>query len=91
MSQPIILRGRFATVKDTARTLGVSRSQTQELIEMVKKFTQRADAPKKKAQSRAAKATDSTDRSGSQHPFNARVFRDLGVAASIAADEVVLR
>jgi hypothetical protein len=30
-------------------------------------------------------------RSGSRHPFNARVFRDLGVAASIAADEVILR
>jgi len=38
--QPIKVRGRFATAYDTAETLGVSPSRTQELIEAVKKMTQ---------------------------------------------------
>lgn len=40
MPQPIKVRGRFATAYDTAETLGVSPSRTQELIEAVKKMTQ---------------------------------------------------
>jgi hypothetical protein len=38
--QPIKVRGRFATAYDTAETLGVSPSRTQELIEAVKRMTQ---------------------------------------------------
>jgi hypothetical protein len=41
MPQPIKVRGRFATARDTAATLGVSASRTRELIEAVKKFTER--------------------------------------------------
>jgi hypothetical protein len=41
MPQPIKVRGRFATARDTAATLGVSPSRTRELIEAVKKFTER--------------------------------------------------
>ena len=40
MPQPIKVRGRFATAYDTAETLGVSPSRTQELIEAVKRMTQ---------------------------------------------------
>lgn len=42
MPQPIKVRGRFATAHDTAETLGVSPSRTQELIEVVRKSTQGA-------------------------------------------------
>jgi hypothetical protein len=38
--KPIKVRGRFATAYDTAETLGVSPSRTQELIEAVKRMTQ---------------------------------------------------
>jgi hypothetical protein len=41
MPQPIKVRGRFATARDTARTLGVSASRTRELIDAVRKFTER--------------------------------------------------
>jgi hypothetical protein len=37
MAHPIKLRGRFATVRDTAEALGVSASRTRELIDMVRK------------------------------------------------------
>ena len=37
MAHPIKLRGRFATIRDTAEALGVSASRTRELIDMVRK------------------------------------------------------
>lgn len=37
MPQPIKIRGRFASVEDTAATLGVSPSRTKELVELAKK------------------------------------------------------
>ncbi|MGH9504877.1 MAG: hypothetical protein ACRD20_18655 [Terriglobales bacterium] len=40
MQQPIKVRGRFATVHDTAETLGVSQSRTRALIRTVKEFTE---------------------------------------------------
>lgn len=38
MQQPIKVIGRFATVHDTAKTLGVSPARTRELIEAAKEF-----------------------------------------------------
>ena len=38
---PIKVRGRFATAHDTARTLGVSASRTNELIKTVREYTER--------------------------------------------------
>src|ERR1700678_2031938 len=41
MHQPIKVDSRFATVRDTARILGVSKSRTEELVERVKWLTDR--------------------------------------------------
>jgi hypothetical protein len=39
MSQPIKIRGRFATVRDTAEALGVSESRVRGLIDVLKRHT----------------------------------------------------
>jgi hypothetical protein len=39
MPQPIKVRGRFATVSDTAEALGVSQSRVRALINVLKRHT----------------------------------------------------
>jgi len=41
MAQAIKVDSQFATVRDTARTLGVSRSRTDQLINRARKLTSR--------------------------------------------------
>jgi hypothetical protein len=41
MSSPIRVHGRFATARDTARTLGVSDARAKELIATAKEHTSR--------------------------------------------------
>lgn len=41
MHQSIKVDSRFATVYDTARTLGVSRSRTEDLVRRVRRITDR--------------------------------------------------
>ena len=41
MSSPIKVRGRFATTRDTAETLGVSQARAKQLIATAKELTSR--------------------------------------------------
>jgi len=57
MAHPIRLRGRFATVRDTAETLGVSASRTRELIDMVRKTHPATALRASKSRARHAETT----------------------------------
>jgi hypothetical protein len=62
MHQSIKVDNRFATVYDTARTLGVSRSRTEDLVRRVRRITDRISPTSRTAESTAAPTRKKTVR-----------------------------
>jgi hypothetical protein len=69
MPQPIKIRGRFATVRDTAEALGVSQSRVRALVDVLKRHT-RDDADSVSRYRRANRAgivVAAKKKAGSKH------------------------